>query len=307
VSYKNLILLVIILTSSHINAQETNALHCKDNFSCEVPENSSFCSADYSSKLEWDSMSDTYILSCNCDCTSQENNGWIAKKNTTGLTIYKTSASLVLRNTDIINWNGLIPGAFGPSPLCSKIDAGPYDLLSLTKVPSEGADPKPPYCYISEALKLNENNCTTTECQRVAESIKEVEARSSDIILTAYKNTSERLSKTPKSSPLAARKTFIDHHINTYGKLLKYQQKYNDIAFYWQKAGYDEDAIWLLKKIINTSPKRTVAYLNIADSLWNLSKTEESTKNYEIYIDQMKINKKEHLIPQRAFLRTYQK
>jgi hypothetical protein len=304
---KTLASLVFILASICINAQEKNALHCKDNFLCEVPANSSFCSTDYSSKLEWDSMSDIYILSCNCDCTSQENNGWIAKKNTTGLAIYKTRASLILRNTDIMDWNGLIPGAFGPSPLCSKIDAQPYDLLALTKIPSEGADPKPPYCYIGEILKTNENNCSTTECQRVAELIKEVEARSSNIILTTYRDASERLSKTPKSSPLAARKTFIDHHISTYGQLLKYQQKYNDIAFYWQKAGYDEDAIWLLNKIINTSPNRTAAYLNIADSLWNSSKTEESIKNYKTYIEQMKAKKKEHLIPQRVFLRTTQK
>lgn len=248
-------------------------------------------------------MSDIYILSCNCDCTSQENYGWIAKRSGTGLEVYKTSASLILRNTDIMNWNGLIPGEFGPSPLCSKIEADAYDLLVLTKTPSKGIDPTPPYCYTGEVLDLNKNSCSTPECLRVADSIIEAEVSLSETILMAYKGTSEQLSKAKKSSSPVARKTFIDHHINAYGYLLKKQQIYNDIAFYWQKSGYDEDAIWLLKKVINNNPQRTVAYLNMADSLWNISKAEESIENYRKYIDQMKINKKEHLIPQRVLLR----
>lgn len=305
-SYRKIITILLFLASTNIHAKN-EALTCDDNFFCELPEVSGFCGVDFSSKLSWDSMSDVYILSCSCNCTSQENHGWLAKRSGGDLSIYKTNASLILRNTNIMNWNGLIPGEFGPSPLCSKIKANTYDLIALTKTPSKGIDPTPPYCYEGAVLELNKNNCSTSECLQVADSIKKAETLSPESILTAYRRTVEQLSKIKDSAPIPARKTFINRHINTYGYIQKYQQNYNDIAFFWQKNGYDEDAIWLLKIIIDKTPERTVAYLNIADSLWNMSMVKESIKNYKTYIDQMKAKKKEHLIPNRVFLRTSQK
>ncbi len=304
-SFKKLLFLLLLFINTNIFAQQ-KTLDCGNSHFCELPAPSDICGANYSAKLQWDSITDIYILSCNCDCTSQENHGWIAKKNNESLEIHETDASLIVRNTEVIDWNGLVPGTFGPIPLCSKNEADAYDLLALTKSPAEGEDPTPPYCYISEILKLNENTCSTIECQKVTELIKSTEARSSDFILMAYMTSLERLSKANSTLPEMNRKTFINYHIKNYGGLSKNQQKYNDIAFYWQRLGYDKDSIWLLQKVITNSPQRTVAYLNLADSLWNLSRNEESVENYKIYIDQMKAKKKEHLIPERALLRAHQ-
>ena len=41
---------------------------------------------------------------------------------------------------------------------------------------------------------------------------------------------------------------------------------YNDIAYYLQQANANDEAIFLLEKIIEKFPNRTVAYLNLADA-----------------------------------------
>lgn len=78
----------------------------------------------------------------------------------------------------------------------------------------------------------------------------------------------------------------------------------NNIAFYAQKAGSHNEAIYLLREILNKDSKRVVAYLNIADSYWELNKKEEAIENYKKYCELMKTQKKDlKKIPAYVFAR----
>ena len=79
--------------------------------------------------------------------------------------------------------------------------------------------------------------------------------------------------------------------------------KSNDIAFFFEQAGYFKESIYLLEKILEKYPKRTVAYLNIADAYWGDNNKDKAIENYKIYISQMKENGKETKIPKRVFER----
>jgi len=72
---------------------------------------------------------------------------------------------------------------------------------------------------------------------------------------------------------------------------------YNNIAYYLQKAGANEEAVYLLEKIIEKFPKRTVAYYNLGDAYWALGWKEEAKKVYETYVKQMIAKGKEKRIP----------
>ena len=77
-------------------------------------------------------------------------------------------------------------------------------------------------------------------------------------------------------------------------------QKYNDIAYYLQQSNANDEAIFLLEKIIEKFPNRTVAYLNLADSYAGKGESEKAKQNYEKYISLMKQDGKESKIPQRV-------
>ena len=62
---------------------------------------------------------------------------------------------------------------------------------------------------------------------------------------------------------------------------------YNNIAYYLQKAGANEEAAYLLEKIIQKFPNRTVAYYNLGDAYWELGKKQKAIKAYTTYIEQM--------------------
>jgi len=72
---------------------------------------------------------------------------------------------------------------------------------------------------------------------------------------------------------------------------------YNNIAYYLQKAGANKEAVYLLEKIIEKFPKRTVAYYNLGDAYWALGWKEEAKKVYETYVKQMTAKGKEKRIP----------
>lgn len=77
-------------------------------------------------------------------------------------------------------------------------------------------------------------------------------------------------------------------------------QKYNDIAYYLQQANANDEAIFLLEKIIEKFPNRTVAYLNLADAYDGINDKEKAKVNYEKYIELMKKSGKEAKIPKRV-------
>jgi len=73
---------------------------------------------------------------------------------------------------------------------------------------------------------------------------------------------------------------------------------YNNIAYYLQKAGANEEAIYLLKKILEKYPNRTVAYYNLADAYWALGEKKKAIASYTTYMAQMSNAGKEKRIPQ---------
>ncbi len=72
------------------------------------------------------------------------------------------------------------------------------------------------------------------------------------------------------------------------------------IAYYLQQANANDEAIFLLEKIIEKFPNRTVLYLNLADAYYGINENEEAKVNYEKYIEFMKKSGKENKIPKRV-------
>ena len=79
--------------------------------------------------------------------------------------------------------------------------------------------------------------------------------------------------------------------------------QYNNLAYYLEQAKAYKESIYLLEKILEKYPKRTVAYLNIADAYWGDNNKDKAIENYKIYISQMKENGKENKIPKKVFER----
>lgn len=75
---------------------------------------------------------------------------------------------------------------------------------------------------------------------------------------------------------------------------------YNDIAYFAEQHGNYDIAIFLLEKIIEKFPDRTVAYINIGDAYWEIFETNEAKKAYKFYIHKMRQENKEHKIPERV-------
>ena len=77
--------------------------------------------------------------------------------------------------------------------------------------------------------------------------------------------------------------------------------KYNDLAFYLSN---DDISLYILNEVIKKYPNRVVAYINIADSYFNLENYDEAVKNYKKYILLMKSQKKDlKKIPKYVFER----
>jgi hypothetical protein len=73
--------------------------------------------------------------------------------------------------------------------------------------------------------------------------------------------------------------------------------RYNDIAYYLQKANINKEAIRLLEQVIFFESKRTVAHYNIADAYDVLGKKVKALMHYTLYIKQMKEMGKTKRIP----------
>ncbi|SIT13434.1 hypothetical protein SAMN05421786_106139 [Chryseobacterium ureilyticum] len=107
------------------------------------------------------------------------------------------------------------------------------------------------------------------------------------------------------------KKNDLKYTIEDFGELLKNIpinasniDKYNNLAYYLSEKD-DNISIYLLEQIINKFPERIVAYLNLADSYWNLGEKEKAVKNYQKYVELMKSQNKDlKKIPQRVWERT---
>lgn len=77
----------------------------------------------------------------------------------------------------------------------------------------------------------------------------------------------------------------------------------NDLGFLFEQAGYFREAIELLNEVITKQPKRTVAYLNLADSYWAMDNTDQAAVMYEKYLTLMRAQGKTHRVPERVIER----
>jgi len=73
--------------------------------------------------------------------------------------------------------------------------------------------------------------------------------------------------------------------------------KYNNIAYYLQKANANKEAVYLLEKILEKYPNRTVAHYNLADAYWELGEKKKAISSYRTYMEQMKEKGKTKRIP----------
>lgn len=92
---------------------------------------------------------------------------------------------------------------------------------------------------------------------------------------------------------------FIDKYPITVETL----RQYNDIGFYLQQRGSNQESIFLLKKIIDIFPNRTVSYINLGDSYWDFNDKNNAKNAYKHYILLMKKAGKESKVPPRIFER----
>lgn len=61
----------------------------------------------------------------------------------------------------------------------------------------------------------------------------------------------------------------------------------NDYAFFLSESGNHQAAEPILRQVLQVAPDRTVAYLNLADVLWNLGRPEEARAYYRQYLERM--------------------
>lgn len=74
----------------------------------------------------------------------------------------------------------------------------------------------------------------------------------------------------------------------------------NDYGFFLQQAGNDGAAINIFAAVVRVDPKRAVAYLNLADSLWTLDRKAEARAHYKTFQQLMNEEKRESRIPARV-------
>ncbi len=74
--------------------------------------------------------------------------------------------------------------------------------------------------------------------------------------------------------------------------------KYNDIGYYFERSGLFNEAVYLLEKVIEKFPNRTVAYINLGDAYWGLGEIENAKQAYRSYIALMRDAGRESRIPE---------
>lgn len=81
-------------------------------------------------------------------------------------------------------------------------------------------------------------------------------------------------------------KSRMDWYLGRYPINQKNITTYNNIAFYLNNQEYHQSAIYLLHKIIEAFPDRTVAYLNLADAYWGSKDKRNAKIFYKKYLSQ---------------------
>jgi hypothetical protein len=286
---------LVFAASSLVAAQD---LVCdSDSNVCTVVVAENYCGAGETAKTKWDIRTGEYILSCECNCTSQENTFWFVS-GVNKESVKKIETSKIVSTIDLRKNKDGVRDIFGLVPYCTTLHAGSDKLVSLQKIPSADNSPYP-YCYEVDGSVPSEL-CSTSECKGKKELVTKVTSSIKAETLIEFKNATARLYKDKVRFQDFPKRVFVERYIAEYAYSVINQQSYNDIAYYWQQAGFNEDAIWLLEKVISNSPERTVAYLNIADAYWSKGDKQKASANYKKYADLMVSSGKQKKIPERV-------
>lgn len=149
-------------------------------------------------------------------------------------------------------------------------------LVFLEKTPSN-ASADAPYCY-SLMKQDSAESCLSEICVDKEKIVTDFGRKYKEQFLTEFKNATSRLHKEKARFADFPKKAFVESYLNKYGYSKSDQQVLNDIAYFWQEASFNSDAIWLLEKIIDNNPERVVAYLNLADAYWSESEKQAAQK-----------------------------
>ncbi|UZE11871.1 tetratricopeptide repeat protein [Pseudomonas sp. B21-053] len=292
-----MLVVFLVLTAGHVWADAGN-LNCDpDSNVCTVVTIDNYCDVGEVAKTKWDMHSDQYVLSCECDCTSQENTFWLVSK-PDDFSVALVDASKVLSPTEVEKNKAGVSDIFGLVPYCS-ISSEPQEaLVRLRKIPSPANAPQP-YCYLVDE-SVRPGSCNTADCKTKKELVQRLDLSIKTEALIEFKNATARLYLDEKRFRSFPKRSFVERHIKLNGYSKADQQFYNDIAYYWQQAGFNDDAIWLLEILIANNPERTVAYLNLADAYWGRNEKRIASGHYKKYSELMVLSGKQRKIPERV-------
>ncbi len=93
----------------------------------------------------------------------------------------------------------------------------------------------------------------------------------------------------------------LAYYLNEYRLASNTLRQYNDIAYYLEQGESFKESLYILQKIIEEFPNRTVAYINLGDAYWGLDNKDKAKEAYEKYILLMKSNGKQSKIPQQIY------
>ncbi|MGF6205427.1 hypothetical protein ABH906_001433 [Pseudomonas frederiksbergensis] len=287
----------LVLFAGQVLADARN-LNCDpDSNVCTVTSVDNYCGLGETAKTRWDMRSDKYVLSCECNCTSQENTFWLINQSDDS-SVVLVDASKILTPAEFEKNKAGVSDIFGLVPYCSISSESQGGVVRLSKIPSPAGAPQP-YCYVVDDSGMP-NSCDTADCKTKKELVQRLELSIKSEALIEFKNATARLYLDEKHFRGFPRRSFVERYIKLNGYSKTDQQLYNDIAYYWQQAGFNEDAIWLLEKVIANSPERAVAYLNLADAYWGRNEKRIALGHYKKYSELMELSGKKRKIPKRV-------
>lgn len=97
---------------------------------------------------------------------------------------------------------------------------------------------------------------------------------------------------------------FLESEFSSYMDLSEFAMIMNNHAYFLEQAGELDESLVILQKVIILSPSRMVAYLNLADVLWELGEHSEAEEHYTTYMWMMSNNELSDQIPPRVNERT---
>ncbi|SMS12850.1 tetratricopeptide repeat protein [Pseudomonas viridiflava] len=297
ISKKTLFAVVFTFVSS-ASAEADKVVCDPDSHLCSIQIDKNYCDDGEIATSRWDILSGEYVLSCECDCTAQENRFWIISPSGG---VKSLEASKVTNSVDLVKHKKGVSDTFGVVPFCSAMLSRSNGFIFLEKTPSN-AYVSAPYCY-SLIKKDSAGTCQSETCIDKEKIVTDFAKKYNEQFLTEFKNATSRLYKENARFADFPKRSFVKLYLDKYGFSKNNQQILNDTAYFWQQANYNGDAIWLLEKIIDNNPERVVAYLNLADAYWSEGEKQAAQKNYNTYVSIMIQQGRQQKIPSRVMER----